>query len=307
MLPIAPMLADASPVSGLAGDQWAFEPKWDGFRGLVEIDCGELTIYSRSQRDVTGEFPSLAWLGDAFPDDHVVLDGEVVVCDAAGVPRFNLVQNHRRAQQVDYWVFDILAMNGSEIMAAPYKARRQLLEKLAAAHDVTCPELIDADDGGEALAYSRGMGWEGIVAKRLSSTYIPGYRGSLWLKGKNWLMQEIVIGGWRPGTGSREDRIGALLMGVPRGDGLDYCGAVGTGFTNKELDFLMDLLTPLHRQKSPFNVLPETERRLGARFVRPIVVGEVQYGERTARGILRQPSWRGLRTDKTPDEVTVED
>ena len=305
MLPIEPMLADASPVSGLAGDSWAFEPKWDGFRGLVEVDHGELRIYSRSQRDVTSEFPSLAWLGDALADEHVVLDGEVVVCDESGVPRFNLVQNHRRAAAVDYWVFDVLAMNGTEVMAAPYRARRQLLEKLAAAYGVTCPDLIEAGDGEQALAYSRRMGWEGIVAKRLNSTYIPGYRGSLWLKGKNWLHQEIVVGGWRWGTGSREDTIGALLMGIPRGDGLDYCGAVGTGFKNRDLRELLELLGGIATDINPFNAIDANETR-GVEFVRPIVVGEVQYGERTGRGILRQPSWRGLRTDKSPNQVKWE-
>jgi bifunctional non-homologous end joining protein LigD len=306
MLPIQPMLADASPVSGLAGQDWAFEPKWDGFRGLVEVDHGKLRIYSRSQRDVTGEFPALGWLGDALADHHVVLDGEVVVCDEAGVPRFNLVQNHRRAPLVDYWPFDLLAMNGNDIMAAPYKARRQLLEKLGSACRLTVPDLIEADTGEQALAYSRRMGWEGIVAKRLSSTYIPGYRGSSWLKGKNWLMQEIVIGGWRWGTGSREGRIGALLMGIPRGDGLDFSRAVGTGFTNKELDKLLDGLTGISTHICPFNVLPASERQ-NVVFVEPILVGEVQYGERTGRGILRQPSWRGLRRDKSPSDVRVED
>jgi bifunctional non-homologous end joining protein LigD len=222
------------------------------------------------------------------------------------VPRFNLVQNHRRAAQVDYWVFDVLAMNDTEVMAAPYSARRQLLEKLASAYDITCPGLIDAEDGAEALAYSRGMGWEGIVAKRLNSAYIPGYRGSLWLKGKNWLHQEIVVGGWRWGTGSRENTIGALLMGIPRGDGLDYCGAVGTGFKNRDLRMLLELLGGIATDINPFNAIDANETR-NVEFVRPIVVGEVQYGERTGRGILRQPSWRGLRTDKSPSEVRWED
>jgi bifunctional non-homologous end joining protein LigD len=305
MLPIQPMLADASPVSGLAGQDWAFEPKWDGFRGLVEIDHGDLTIYSRSQRDVTGEFPTLGWLGKAFADYHVVLDGEVVVCDPSGVPRFNLVQNHRRADTVDYWAFDLLWINDTAVMAAPYKARRQLLEKLGEAVGLTVPDLIEAADGEAALAYSRRMGWEGIVAKRLNSAYIPGYRGSSWLKGKNWLMQEVVIGGWRWGTGSREGRVGALLMGIPRGDGLDFCGAVGTGFTNKALDRLLDGLTGISTHICPFNVLPTAERQ-NAVFVYPKWVGEVQYGEKTARGILRQPSWRGLRTDKKPGDVRWE-
>jgi DNA ligase D-like protein (predicted ligase) len=306
MLPIAPMLADASPVSGLARESWAFESKWDGFRGLVEANRGALRIYSRSMRDVTGEFPTLAWLGEALADEHVVLDGEVVVCDPSGVPRFNLVQNHRSAATVDFWAFDVLAMNGTEVLAAPYSARRELLEKLAGAYGVTCPDLIEADTGGAALAYSRRMGWEGIVAKRRNSAYIPGYRGALWLKGKNWLHQEIVVGGWRWGTGSRQDTIGALLMGIPRGDGLDYCGAVGTGFKNRDLRMLLELLGGIATDINPFNAIDANETR-NVEFVRPIVVGEVQYGERTGRGILRQPSWRGLRKDKSPSEVRWED
>ena len=304
-LPIEPMLCASEPVEKLTSSEWSFEPKHDGYRAIVEVDHGELSIYSRSCRDVTAEFSSLSWLGRAFPDDHVVLDGEIVVCDAAGIPRFNLLQNHRRAPQVDYWIYDILAMNGSEIMAAPYKARRQLLEKLGSAHGITVPDLIVAATGADALAYSRTQGWEGIVAKRLTSTYQPGWRGPTWIKGKNWLHQEIVIGGWRWGTGSREGTIGALLMGVPRGDGLDFCGAVGTGFKNKDLRFLLELLTPLLTEDSPFNLLPTSETR-NAVFVQPIVVGEVQYGERTARGILRQPSWRGVREDKTANEIEWE-
>jgi bifunctional non-homologous end joining protein LigD len=307
MLPIQPMLADASPVSGLAGDQWAFEPKWDGFRGLVEIEDGQLTIYSRSERNVSHEFLTLGPLLDTFADyDHVVLDGEVVVCDEAGVPRFNLVQNHRRADRVQYWAFDLLAINGTNVMSASYRSRRQLLEKLGEATGLVVPALIDADDGAAALAYSRTRGWEGIVAKRLSSTYIPGYRGSSWLKGKNWLHQEVVIGGWRWGTGSREGRIGALMMGIPGQGGLDFVGAVGTGFTNKVLDRLLDGLSGIITPHCPFNSsLPAAERRLAV-FVDPLWVGEVQFGERTERGILRQPSWRGLRTDKKPSDVRWE-
>jgi bifunctional non-homologous end joining protein LigD len=307
MLPIEPMLADASPVSGLVGDRWAFEAKWDGFRGLVEIEDGQLTIYSRAQRNVTLEFPTLGWLLDGFADVNVVLDGEVVVCDERGVPRFNLVQNHRRAARVQYWPFDVLAINGIDLMGEPYRTRRQLLEKLGAAAGLTVPDLIDAGDGEQALEYSRVRGWEGIVAKRLDSTYIPGYRGGSWLKGKNWRHQEIVIGGWRWGTGSRTDRIGALLMGIPGDGGLDFVGAVGTGFTNKALDRLLDGLSGIITPTNPFNASLPPAERAAAVFVDPLWVGEVQYGERTAKGILRQPSWRGLRTDKTPGDVRRED
>ena len=161
-------------------------------------------------------------------------------------------------------------------------------------------------DGPEALENARKHRWEGVVAKKRDSTYQPGRRSSSWIKDKIWNTQEVVIGGWREGTGGRTSRIGALMLGIPEGDGLHYAGRVGTGFTDKALTKLRETLKPLETDESPFNTRLPTQDRKGVTFVRPELVGEVRYSERTTDGRLRQPSWRGLRPDKSPDEVVWE-
>jgi bifunctional non-homologous end joining protein LigD len=167
------------------------------------------------------------------------------------------------------------------------------------------PDLLPGD-GAEALEYSRQQRWEGVVAKRWDSTYQPGRRSSSWIKDKNWNTQEVVIGGWKEGTGGRTSGIGSLLMGIPVEGGLQYVGRVGTGFTERELARLKDILTPLRTDKSPFvTPLPRQDAK-GVTFVEPRLVGEVRYSEWTADGRLRHPSWRGLRPDKSPDEVKRE-
>ena len=129
---------------------------------------------------------------------------------------------------------------------------------------------------------------------------------SAWIKDKNWNTQEAVIGGWRKGEGGRSSGIGALLLGIPDAGGLRFIGRVGTGFTEKDLAALKSILTPLHTSESPFRPsLPRQEAK-DVTYVRPELVGEVRYGEMTSDGRLRHPSWRGLRPDKTPAEVTWE-
>lgn len=146
-----------------------------------------------------------------------------------------------------------------------------------------------------------------MVAKRRDSRYEPGRRTSAWLKVKHQNMQEVVIGGWRPGQRARQGRIGSLLLGVQGPAGLEYAGHVGTGFSNATLDELGRLLEPLRRATSPFATeLPRADAK-DAVWVTPTLVGEVLYGEWTSAGRLRHPSWRGLRDDKSPEDVVRED
>ena len=156
------------------------------------------------------------------------------------------------------------------------------------------------------MEHARKHRWEGVIAKKRDSTYQPGRRSSSWIKDKIWNTQEVVIGGWREGTGGRTSGIGALMLGIPEDGGLHFAGRVGTGFTEKELTKLKEILKPLETDESPFNTRLPTRTRKGVTFVRPELVGEVRYSERTSDGRLRQPSWRGLRPDKTPDEVVWE-
>ena len=157
------------------------------------------------------------------------------------------------------------------------------------------------------LAESIAKGLEGVVGKPLGSVYHPGQRRD-WIKVKNVKQQEVIIAGWKPGEGRRADMIGSLLLGVNDDDGqLRYAGHVGTGFTDDMLADLSEQLAPLGRETSPFGTKIPNPAARDARWVEPSLVGEVAFAEWTADGILRQPSWRGLRIDKEPAEVHRED
>ena len=191
-------------------------------------------------------------------------------------------------------------------MRAKYSDRRRLLETLADGGGLIVPEQLHGD-GPEALEHAREQRWEGVVAKKRDSTYQPGRRSQSWIKDKLWHTQEVVIGGWRAGEGGRTSGIGALMIGVPGDDGLQFAGRVGTGFTDKDLASAQeDARAAAHRritlQRKAFH-----PGRQGRDVRRAQLVGEVRYSERTSDGRLRQPSWRGLRPDKTPDEVVWEE
>lgn len=302
---LAPMLATHGSVERLTASQWAFEGKWDGYRLLFDADHGSMLLRTRSGRDVTSEYPALAAVAAEFADHHALFDGEVVALTTDGVPSFSEMQNRVRATRIEYWAFDLLYLDGRSLMKAKYRDRRKLLEALADGTNLIVPEQLPGN-GAEALEYSRKRRWEGVVAKKWDSTYQPGRRSSSWIKDKNWNTQEIVIGGWRQGEGGRSSGIGALLMGIPGDDGLDFVGRVGTGFTDKELTKLKNLLTPLQTDRSPFNTRLSGVDARGVTYVEPVYVGEVRYGEWTSDDRLRHPSWRGLRPDKEPADVVRE-
>jgi DNA ligase D-like protein (predicted ligase)/DNA ligase D-like protein (predicted polymerase)/DNA ligase D-like protein (predicted 3'-phosphoesterase) len=302
---LAPMLATHGSVAKLSSVVWAFEGKWDGYRLLVDADHGELQLRSRSGRDVTGEYPQLKALAADLADHHVILDGELVALDETGVPSFEEMQNRARSTRIEFWAFDILQLDGRSLLRAKYSDRRKLLEALARGGGLIVPEPLPGE-GSAALEYAREHRWEGVVAKKRDSTYQPGRRSQSWIKDKLWRTQEVVIGGWRAGEGGRTSGIGALLMGVPEDGGLHFAGRVGTGFTEKELAALKKTLQPLQTDESPFTARLVGPDAKGVTFVRPELVGEVRFSERTSDRRLRQPSWRGLRPDKVPDEVVWE-
>ncbi|AFM19005.1 DNA ligase D/DNA polymerase LigD [Mycolicibacterium chubuense NBB4] len=302
---LVPMLTTEGSVERLSKGQWAFEGKWDGYRILVEADHGKLTVRSRRGRDVTAEYPQFQAIAADLADHHVILDGEAVALDESGVPSFREMQNRARSTRVEFWAFDILYLDGRSLMRAKYTDRRRVLETLAEGGGLIVPAAIEGD-GPQALAYAEKKRWEGVVAKKKDSTYQAGRRSSSWIKDKLWNTQEVVIGGWRQGNGGRTSGIGALMLGIPGEGGLQFVGRVGTGFTEKELASLKETLTPLRSDESPFSARLPTQDAKGVTFVRPELVGEVRYSERTGDGRLRQPSWRGLRPDKGPGEVRWE-
>ena len=300
---LEPMLATAGTLEGLDSQEWAFEGKWDGIRVILEYHSGTMSLRSRAGNDKTGDYPALAGLAEVLDGHDVVLDGEVVAYNDAGVTDFGLLQ---RGGEPVFLAFDLLYLDGVSLLRKSYSDRRTVLNALAGkVGELEVPPQIEGT-AENALEVSTDAGWEGIVAKRRASVYLPGRRGSSWIKVKNWRTQEVVIGGWRTGQGNRAQGIGALLMGIPGEDGLTYVGRVGTGFSDRDLESLLATLEPLRQKESPFGEELPADDRKGAVWVRPELVGEVRFMDWTKTERLRHPSWRGLREDKKPGDVVRE-
>jgi bifunctional non-homologous end joining protein LigD len=300
---VHPMLASLGDIpSFTGGDDWAYEMKWDGYRAVATVRDGVAMFRSRNDLDFTATYPELSELGDAV-DGDAVLDGEIVALDANGRPSFELLQGHKAP--VQYFVFDVLRLDGESLTALPYDERR---ERLAAAVRESASIKVPGDAGPDlkkALATSKKLGLEGLMAKRHDSPYREGKRSRDWIKLKHTQTQEVVIGGWRSGKGARADTVGSLLFGIPEGGELRYAGRVGTGFTDAELTKLRAKLDRLARQTSPLEGVPREDAR-DAHWVTPTLVGEVIYAERTSEGRLRAPAWKGWRPDKDAGDVVPE-
>jgi bifunctional non-homologous end joining protein LigD len=315
---LQPMLATAGQLP-TDGDGWAFEIKWDGVRTILFVEGGRVRAQSRNDLDVTSSFPELAEIGEFLGMTTCVLDGEVVALGEDGRPNFARLQrrmhvaNQREARRrasvdpVSFVAFDVLYLHGHSLLASHYDERRAQLESLhLSGPSFTTTESFRDVSGRDILAATVANGLEGVVAKRRSSTYRPGRRTPDWIKIKSFRTQEVVIGGWTDGRGERHGELGALLLGVPDDEGLRYVGKVGTGFATRDREALLSELRPLVRRTSPFvTPLPAAETA-AAHFVRPSLVGEVEFSEWTTARRLRQPTWRGLRPDKSAEDVVVE-
>ncbi|GAA5066942.1 bifunctional non-homologous end joining protein LigD [Thermocatellispora tengchongensis] len=313
------------------GDAYGYEMKWDGVRALAYVEGGAVRLISRNARDITVAYPELAMLAGAVGRHDVVLDGEIVAFDERGRPSFEALQPRMhqrrpariaelvRAVPVTYLLFDVLHVDDTPSVERAYTKRRDLLEGLVSPGARWQVPVWFPGDGHDAVDFSRQMGLEGVVAKRLDSPYRPGRRSADWIKVKNVRTQEVVIGGWKPGAGRRAGMIGSLLLGVydgarraapgaasAEGGVLVFAGHVGTGFTQAMLRDLGERLAPLARPTSPFAGQVPREHARDAHWVEPELVGEVQYAEWTSEGYLRHPSWRGLRADKMPRDVHPE-
>lgn len=316
---VRPMLATAGDLPSADEDAWAFEFKWDGVRTVAYAEGGRVRLMTRGDRDATASFPELRGLGEVLGSRTAILDGEVIALDEHGRPSFEALQPRLQVTAADrarrlagrtpvtYMVFDVLHLDGHPTLDRPYEERRRLLEglELAGARWLVPPS--HAGPGADVLEAARSAGLEGVVAKRLSSPYVPGRRSRDWIKTKLVRTQEVVIGGWTEGIGTRHGRIGALLVGIPDdGGGLRYAGKVGTGFDEETLRTLQAMLTERRRNDPPFSAGLTAPDRAGANWAEPELVGEVRFSEWTKAGRLRQPSWRGLRPDKAPGEVVRE-
>jgi bifunctional non-homologous end joining protein LigD len=298
------------------GSAWV-EAKWDGIRAVGVWDGARLRLFARSGNELTHRYPELTDLDAGLGDEPAVFDGELVALEPDGRPSFPLLQTRMNLERpgdiarearrtpVRYYLFDILSDDERDLTDMPLRARRPILEERAAEAipAVDVPPVFDDVDA--ALDASARLRLEGIVVKDPTSRYLRGARSESWLKVKHTATQEVVIAGIRPGKGGRSGTFGSLLLGIPGPEGLQYAGRVGTGFSDATLATLLKKLTPLRTDENPLVGVPPPDAR-DALWVRPELVGEVEYGEFTPGGILRHPRWRGLRPDKSPDQVRRE-
>jgi bifunctional non-homologous end joining protein LigD len=312
---LTPMLAKAVTKLPKKDDEWGYEIKWDGIRALAFLDGGRVQFVNRNGRDTTKQYPELRELGKEAGPEQMILDGEIVAFDENGRPSFERLQSRmhlasdsavrRRMKDIPaaYMIFDLLYYDGHSTMSLPYEERRELLDKLELKGPTWRTPAYHRGDGAGLLAATRQNGLEGVIAKKLDSSYEPGRRNNCWLKIKNVQKQEVVVGGWMPGEGRRADSIGSLVVGYYDGDRLVYAGNVGTGFKEEDLVRLQRLLQPLKRKSSPFE---GRQPKKGAQFAEPALVAEVEYLEWTRAGTLRAPSFKGLRDDMDPKSVARE-
>ena len=290
------------------GPEWTHEVKWDGIRALVEVSDGTVRVRSRNDNDITVAWPELQALASLGHD--VLLDGEIVVT-GQGVPSFGALADRMHVRDVRkiarlaettpivLLAFDLLRLDGEDLCRRPLRERRALLESLgldAPAYAAAVQVPATYDDGDTLLDAAERQGLEGIVSKRWTSAYHPGRRSRDWLKFPIRPTGSFVVGGFRHETGS-DHRLGAVLVGEPTADGLVFRGRVGSGIAGRAGQRLGELLRPLARDTSPFTTpLPQTDA-VGSVWVDPELVVDVQYLVVTRDGRLRQPAYRGLRTD----------
>lgn len=296
------------------GSDWTHEVKWDGIRALVEVADGRVRVWSRNENDISVAWPELQALAAVGHD--VLLDGEIVAL-GQGVPTFGALADRmhvrdavkvaRLAQSnpVTLLCFDVLRLDGKDLTRESLRERRRLLESLALdAPAIAAVLQVPAtyDDGPALLEAAEAQGLEGIVSKRWTSGYHPGRRSRDWLKFPIRPTASYLVGGFRFETDS-DHRLGAVLVGEPTAEGLVFRGRVGSGIAGKAGQRLGDLLRPLVRDGSPFvTALPRVDT-LGTVWVDPEVVVDVQYLAITRDGRLRQPAYRGVRTDLDPTDL----
>jgi bifunctional non-homologous end joining protein LigD len=311
---VKPMLASLRHEFPADEEDYGWELKWDGLRAVAYVSGGTVRLVSRNEKEMAGSYPELTVLAGRV-GTPVILDGEIVALHDER-PDFGLLQSRMHVLRPDdtlvadvpvhYYVFDVLYQGQDVLTGRPYTERRARLEDLGLDSGPFRTPPWHRGGGDKVLAESVAKGLEGVVGKPLSSVYHPGQRRD-WIKIKNVKQQEVIICGWAPGEGRRADLIGSLLLGVYDADRLRYVGHVGTGFTDAMLADLAEQLRPLGRETSPFGTKIPSQAARGAHWTEPSLVGEVAFAEWTADGILRQPSWRGLRIDKEPAEVHRED
>lgn len=295
---------------------WLYEIKWDGYRAVAMRHKGQATLVSRNNKSFNEKFYPVYEAVSQWGVNAVV-DGEIVVVNKQGVSNFSSLQNWRSEADGDlyYYVFDVLWLDGKDVTALPLQERRKLLKGILPEGDglIRMSENFNAT-ASEFLEAAAKMGLEGIIAKKADSVYSPGERSREWLKIKTGKRHEVVIGGYTRNEGSSK-LFSSLLVGVFENGKLQYTGKIGTGFTAAMQKEMMKLFTPLETSKPPFTAIPDVNKpsrfrpdppHAIATWLKPQLVCEVSYTEVTNDGVMRHPSFEGMREDKKAKEVKRE-
>lgn len=301
---LAPMLASTASEPFNDGD-WQFEIKWDGYRAVAYLANGKVELRSRNGLSLCNKFMEI---GDALKrwPVNAVVDGEVVVLSPDGKADFGALQNWGESKEgtLVYYVFDLLWFGGIDLQKEPLTTRQEVLRSIIPdGGAIRFSESIDAY-GVDFFEAAKQNGLEGIIAKRKSAPYRSGARVKDWFKIKVEERHEALICGYTKKRGT--DRLfSSLLLGLPNGEGIEYIGAVGTGFTAKQQEGILRKLKPQTTNTSPFAQPPKLSDHV--QWVRPHFVCEVKYTERTRDGLMRHPSFQGLREDKFAPELNLEE
>lgn len=311
---IAPMLATlVSEPHDEPG--WQYEIKWDGYRAVAYMNKGKVNILSRNNKSFNEKFYPIYNTLQQWTINAVV-DGEIAVLNEQGISHFGSLQNWRSEADgiLVYYLFDILWLEGYDLTGLPLTERRAILEanmpdfdniRMSESFDTTATEFLDA---------AAQMGMEGIIAKKADSTYRAGERTRDWLKIKAQKRHEVVIGGYTQNEGSGKN-FSSLLVGLYNKGKLEYIGKIGTGFTNALQKEIMAKMKPLTVKKCPFTEEPDVNKpsrfrpnppKASVTWVKPKLVCEVSYVEITEDGVMRHPSFEGLRIDKNARDVVKE-
>lgn len=284
---------------------YLFEVKWDGYRIISYVNDGAVRLDSRGGQNYTSKYPLIV---EALQNlgHELILDGEVVVFNKQGVPEFDAVQTYNgKRTPIVYSVFDILWLDGHNLMDLPLYERKNLLKALIANNDIL--RFSESYDDGEAL-YNTMLekGWEGVVAKKKDSPYVPGERGNNWIKTPTQKRQEFVIGAWAESDKGRTFR--SLLFGAYNQKGeLEWIGRSGGGYKEKEMPAILKRLKQLQIEDSPFvNKILDTKGAV-IHYVKPELVANFAFATWTKSGRIRKPAtFLGFRNDKDPHQVVRE-
>jgi bifunctional non-homologous end joining protein LigD len=293
------------------GDEWFHELKFDGYRMLCHLSRGKARFWSRNGKDWTEKFPNLAQAMKAFPATTAILDGEVVIFDKAGRTSFQKLQQamgRSGTAAFVFEIFDLIYLEGYSLTQTPLRERKQTLEQLLvsakAKGQLRYSDHVEGN-GPQFFKQACEYGMEGIISKLADSPY-ESTRNRNWLKTKCIKRQEFVIAGYTPSKKGFPG-FGSLILGVYDKGKLVYSGRVGTGFSIKQRLELQKKLNRISQASMPFAVVPKDPGLRDAHWAKPQLVAEVEFTEWTADGLIRHPSFQGLREDKKPTEVVREE